>query len=64
MLSVLVQWVNKLNVNLKLKTTETNLDFLLSGTKYDLWLPHLYCTQLLLKLINNYHCPEYFDTIR
>ena len=63
MLSVQVRRIYKLNVCLKLKTTETNLDFLLFGTKLALWLPHLYCTQLLLKLINNWHCPEQFDVI-
>ena len=47
----------------KIKKTETNLDFLFSGTKYDLRLPHLYCTQLLLKLTNNWHCPEHLDVI-
>ena len=57
MLLVQVHWIYKLNVCLKLKTTETNLDFSLSNIKYDLWLPHLYCTHLLLKLINNWHCP-------
>ena len=39
MLLVQVHWIYKLNVCLKLKTNETNLDFLLSGIKYDLWLP-------------------------
>ena len=51
MLPVQVHQIYKLIVCLKLKTTESNLDFLLSGTKYALGLPHLYCTQLLLKLI-------------
>ena len=63
MLSAQVHRIYKLNVCLKLKTTKTNLDFLLSGTKYALWLPHLNCTQLLLKLINNCHCPDHFDLI-
>ena len=53
MLLVQVHWIYKLNICQKLKTTETNLGFLLSDKKYDLWLRHLYCTQLLLKLINN-----------
>ena len=63
MLSVQVHRIYKLIVCLKLKPTETNLDFSLSGTKYALGLPHLYCTRLLLKLINNWHCPEHFDAI-